>query len=586
MGATAGPHSGLHSVSVGPRLPAGTALGDYRLGEPLWPLRIADAYKATGPRGPATVYVVRAAIAANGPVRDQIIAGTRSAASMPEHKHLVRTLAAGLTGDVLWIATEEVDGSLVRDMLAKKKSAGQAGLGARATGNLIGGVAAALGEATHGALAAESVVVNRGGRVRVIDLALASGTIAAAISGLIPPQSAIAPEVLAGASPAGPADVYGVGALLYEALVGSPLERGGPRPSEVVNGLSEQIDEIVARSCHRDPEKRFGRADVLGEVATEALTKGGAINTAAVPLIDAAPTLDQQQVSLAAELAQPQTSAVDRALQAALADTTEKWLISKNKLDYGPFSLADVIKQIEKGEIVAGNVIQDKDSGARSEVSVHPLLGPMVDSTKQRLDQQRRAAAEVRVQSAEKKRGALLYAVIGLGVVGAVVAAYLIIKSATKDDGPTKIAAVSGIEGAQLKVKVSEPKAPPPRHGGGGGHHAGGGGGGGNFQNTGENVALDMSGDDDDGSSTLDMNTVYGVYSRAGGQLGGCLQSSGSGQASIGIIINGPSGRVTWVKVNGQQSGGLYGCLSRVLRGLQFPSIKGTRTRAEFDIAL
>ena len=585
--ATAGPQSGLHSV--GPRLPVGAQLGDYILGEPLWPLRIADAYRASGPKGPATVYVVHAPIAANGPVRDHIIAGTRAAAQLPEHKHLVRTLAAGLTGEILWIATEEIDGSLVRDMLSKKRSSSQGGLGARATGNLIAGVASALGEVTHGAIAAESVVVNRGGRVRVIDLALASGTIAAAITGLIPTQSSIAPEVLAGNAPNGASDVYGVGALLYEALVGQQLARGGPRPSEVVNGMSPQIDEVVARACHRDAAKRFGRTDVLGEVVGEALTKGGAIHTSAVPLLDQLPTLDQQQTSLATELASPAASGnsvVDRALNAALADSTEKWLVSKNKLDYGPFSLSDIVKQIEKGDIVAGNIIQDKDSGARSEVSEHPLLGPMVDAAKQRLDQQRRAAAEVRVQSKEKQRGVLLYAVIGIGVIAAAVVVYLIIKTATKSDDGPKVAAVTGLDGASLKVKVSEPKKPPPSHHSGGGNHGGGNTGGGNFKNTGENMALDMSDDGDDGSSTLDMGTVYGVYSRAGGQLGGCLQSSGAGQANIGIIINGPSGRVTWVKVNCQQTGGLYNCLSRVLRGLQFPSIKGTRTRAEFDIAL
>jgi len=585
--ATAGPQSGLHSV--GPRLPVGAQLGDYILGEPLWPLRIADAYRASGPKGPATVYVVHASIAANGPVRDHIIAGTRAAAQLPEHKHLIRTLAAGLTGEILWIATEEIDGSLVRDMLSKKRSSSQGGLGARATGNLIAGVASALGEVTHGAIAAESVVVNRGGRVRVIDLALASGTIAAAITGLIPTQSSIAPEVLAGNAPNGASDVYGVGALLYEALVGQQLARGGPRPSEVVNGMSPQIDEVVARACHRDAAKRFGRTDVLGEVVGEALTKGGAVYTSAVPLLEQLPTLDQQQTSLATELASPAASGnsvVDRALNAALADSTEKWLVSKNKLDYGPFSLSDIVKQIEKGDIVAGNIIQDKDSGARSEVSEHPLLGPMVDAAKQRLDQQRRAAAEVRVQSKEKQRGVLLYAVIGIGVIAAAVVVYLIIKTATKSDDGPKVAAVTGLDGASLKVKVSEPKKPPPSHHSGGGNHGGGNTGGGNFKNTGENMALDMSDDGDDGSSTLDMGTVYGVYSRAGGQLGGCLQSSGAGQANIGIIINGPSGRVTWVKVNGQQSGGLYNCLSRVLRGLQFPSIKGTRTRAEFDIAL
>ena len=230
------------SASVsGVRLQPGMQLGDYVVGEASWPLRIADAYRANGPLGPATLYVIHARIAANPHVRDHIIAGTRAAAALPEHKHLVRTLAAGLTGDILWIATEDADGQLVRDMLAKKKRAAPAsssasmsggpGLGTRAAGNLISGVAAALAEVHHGALDAESISVSRTGRVRVIDLALGQGTLAAMIAGLIPTQSSIAPELLTGAPPTASADVYSIGALLYETLVGSPLGRGPPRSS-------------------------------------------------------------------------------------------------------------------------------------------------------------------------------------------------------------------------------------------------------------------------------------------------------------------------------------------------------------------
>src|SRR5690242_8939012 len=263
-GTTSGSHSGI-VPAFAPRLPAGVQLGDYVVGQPLWPLRIADAYRANGPAGPATLYVIHAAIAAHPSVREHVVAGARAGAALPEHKHLVRTLAAGLTGDVLWIATEDVEGSLVRDMLIKKKQAGASGFGARGTANLIAGVTAALAEARHGALASESVIVNRAGRVRVTDLALGPGTVAAMLAGLVPAQSCIAPEVLAGGAIGEASDVYGTGALLYEALVGSPLERGGPRPSDVLPGLNQQIDEIVARSCHRDPAKRFGRVDVLGE---------------------------------------------------------------------------------------------------------------------------------------------------------------------------------------------------------------------------------------------------------------------------------------------------------------------------------
>jgi serine/threonine protein kinase len=114
-------------------------------------------------------------------------------------------------------------------------------------------------------------VVSRTGRVRVIDLALGPGTLAAMTAGLIPVPSSLAPELAAGAPPSSTSDVYAVGALLYEALVGTPLERGGPRPSDVVKDVNTQIDEVVARACHRDAEKRFGRVEVLGEVVAEAL---------------------------------------------------------------------------------------------------------------------------------------------------------------------------------------------------------------------------------------------------------------------------------------------------------------------------
>jgi hypothetical protein len=567
------------------KLQAGVALGDYVLGQPLWPLRIADAYRANGPTGPATIYVIHASIAQSAGVRDQIIAGTRAAAALPEHKHYVRTLAAGLTGEVLWIATEEVDGSLVRDMLIKKRQAGTSGFGVRGTGNLIVGVAAALGEATHGALSSESVIVSRTGRVRVADLALGPGTLAAMRTGLIPMQNTVAPEVQQSGTPTRTGDVFAVGALLYEALVGAPLERGGPRPSEVAQGATPQVDEIVARACHRDPEKRFGRADVIGEVVAEALGKGTAVEPPVATARAAEPGAGQ---SLNMQLANGADAAgiasgnavVDRALAAALADTNEKFLISKGRLDYGPFSLADVVAQIEKGEIVAGNLIMDKDTGARSDVGEHPLLGPIVDAARQRIDDQRRAHAEAKVQSAHTKKGAVLYSFIALGVIGAAVAVYFIIQSVRGDDEKKAIAGVSQLEGAELKVTVSMPKVPPAKK-----RPSGGGGGRAIKDNYSADLALDLS-DDSDETETLGMDKVFAVYSSSGRQLGGCLAQNGGGSANIGIIIDGPSGKVRWVKVNGQQSGGLYNCINRVMRAMQFPKINGPRTRAEFDIGV
>lgn len=590
----------LGEAQFAPRLNAGVQLGEYVLGPPMWRTRVADVYRANGPTGASTIQVVHPALSQHGPVRDAIIAGTRAAAALAENRHRVKTLAAGLTGDLLWIATEEVDGTLVRDMLVKKRQAGTKGFGARGAGNLIAGVANGLCDAVHGALSTESVTVSRRGRVRVVDLALGPGTMAAMQAGLIELQSSVAPEVQSSGQATSFGDVYAIGALLYESLVGIPLTRGGARPSEVVQGLNAQIDQIVARACHRDPQQRFSRVDVLGEVVGEALGKGGGVNTTSLPALERAASLEGHAPKVAADSISPPTQqaiptptsiaasgnhVVDRALAAALSDSAEKWLVTKGRLDYGPFSLAEVVAQIDKGDIVRSHIITDKDSGSRGSVGDHPLLGPVVEAAHQRLDDARRAQAEVQVQSHEKRRGLLLYGVIGLGLLGAALGVYFIIHAVRSDDGARNTIGISKLESGDLKVSVSMPKKPPSKRRAGGRRTSGGSTSASPSGAMDDTLALDLS-DDSDETETLGMDRVYATYAARGSQLGGCLHSTGSRAANIGIIIHGPSGKVTWIKVNGQQSGGLFNCVSRVMRGLQFPTINGPRTRAEFDINL
>ena len=143
-----------------------------------------------------------------------------------------------------------------------------------------------------------------------------------------------------------------------------------------------------------------------------------------------------------------------------------------------------------------------------------------------------------------------------------------------ESDGKARgVAGIASLDGASLKVTVSMPKKPrrdPSDDGDEGG------------TNEPKNLRREMS-DDGDG---LDMGSIYSTYSRQGSGLGGCLQRTGAGQASIGMIIDGASGRVTLVKVDGKQSGGTWACLNGVLRDMQFPKLKGGRTRAEFDIGI
>src|ERR1041385_7214761 len=99
----------------------------------------------------------------------------------------------------------------------------------------------------------------------------------------------------------------------------------------------------------------------------------------------------------------------------------------------------------------------------------------------------------MKVQSADKKRGAALYGVIALGVLGVGAAAYFGYNKFVKaDEGKGKTASISKLEGAELHVTVSLPKVPPAKKHTGG--HGGGGGGGGRYN---DNMSLDLSDDSD-----------------------------------------------------------------------------------------
>ncbi|HVV87393.1 MAG TPA: hypothetical protein VHE35_30335, partial [Kofleriaceae bacterium] len=392
-----------------------------------------------------------------------------------------------------------------------------------------------------------------------------------AAAGAVQAPGWLAPELARGEPPTAASDVYGLGALLYEALTGRPLTRGGARPSEVGKGVPPEIDEIIARACHDKPDRRFGSVAALRELVLDSLCRG---------LEDEAEGDDEEgNTAQLATLPEARQVQIPPALEQAMQEPDERWLVSKGRFDFGPFSMKGVVDQILTGHVHHGHVLFDKDEGGRTKVEDHPLLGPLVEAAKAAREDARRAHAEVQHQARERKRGVALYGIIALGVAAAGAAVYLIVGALSSDKGHHS-AGAGAIAQAKLTATVSPPKAPPRHTGGGGGHHGGGGAIGAGD----DTLALDLSGDDDD-ASPLDMGTVYNVYARAGGSLGACLGKTGASQASISIIIDGPSGRVSWLKVNGQATGPLPDCIGRVMRGLKFPS-NATRTRAEFEISL
>ena len=592
------------------RLATGTRLGGgrYTVGARLRRGLFAELYEAvdaTTGNG-VSIHLLLPELARHQQLMERLLADSQRAAGL-SHKNIAQVIELAVEGEHAYLATELVEGHSLRELLDRKRETGTVGFGAKGTLNIVthvcNALAAAAPQIAHGALTLGAVAVSRAGRIRVTDFGLAAAVPLVARAGHAVPS--LAPEVVAGGPASAAADVYGVGALLYEVLVGSPPIKGCTRPSEAVPGVPAAVDAVVGRAMNPAPERRFPDTAALRDALTQGLAsaarssdshtarpsgsmrvaQGSGQGAAAQAPAAAGPAASlakaAAQPSLAESLSRGRNSAQIAAMSAAFADHDEKWLISKGKLDYGPFSLAKVAQQVQSDQILPGHVIIDKDSGTRRKVEDHPLLGDLVFAAKERRDEQRRAHAEVQHASQEKRRGAALYAFIGLGVLALGGGAVFMVHKLSADKGG-KSGAIEALEGGSLQAKISFPtRAEQQRRAHS--HHGKRGGPGGASGGWDDSLNLDMSDDDDGTSERLTDDQVNPVIQRHGGALGHCLTSTGTHSANIEFIVK-PTGQVQYVRVNGQTKSPVSNCVRGVMLKMQFPTFHGVRSKHYFDM--
>lgn len=555
------------AVANGPGASPRVVAGRYRLERVFTNTPLAEVWDSVDIQSGAllTTFVLHKALS---PALDEAIEGAQNAAPLA-HANAARVVFAGQEDDTGYIVTERLVGSTLADVLSRRRQAGNAGLPAQGALGVARAVAAALAAAhdfvSHGAIDPNFIFVRGDGRVCLAGFGLGDALARLVAAGAVAPPRWLAKEILASghATPSG--DSFAFGALLYEMLVGGPVGPGAQRPSDVA-GVSPLVDQLISRCLAPDPSQRPQEGIEL------------------VALIEKAFAEPAARPSLSQEISTPSPAVVagDESNNPALADTVEKWLVNKGRMDYGPYSMAGVVKQIRAHQIVPGNVIVDNHSGERCKVEDHPLLTKLVERVTMERDDARRAQAEVAHASSEKRRGVALYGFIAAGIAAVALIAYFIVAKARKADGPGDVAGVSSVTEAQLAVKIGTPKteAAPKRSGGGRRSSGSRGSSGGD-----DTLALDMS-NDSGGSETLDPGQINNVVTRHGGSLGRCLSKTGSRYAGINFTIEGPTGKVTKVTVNGESSGGLQSCIAGAMRSMKFPPVDGPRTRAEFDISM
>ena len=279
-------------------LSKGTIVAGYELLQPLGPRSrsgiVYDAIDVAGSRRVA-VKVLDADLSDDDGFRDRFREEVIKQGSL-KHDHVLAVYEAGESQHGLFVAMAKVDGPSLRGLL----SAGE--LGAATGLEILEPVAGAIDAAhqqglVHRNVKPENILVAPDatgagrhpllgdfGSSRPLD-----GRMLGKVRGRDGEYNYISPEQARGEGDTTRSDIYALGAVLFEALVGSVpyardsakavlyahLYRPVPVASERNRQLPEQIDAVIQQAMAKDPTERYATGRELMAAAREALAHGG-----------------------------------------------------------------------------------------------------------------------------------------------------------------------------------------------------------------------------------------------------------------------------------------------------------------------
>jgi hypothetical protein len=272
-------------------LAAGEMIGGFRILRPLAHGGMGVVYLAQDDAAgrPIALKILASTIAADPDYRERFRREARMAAAL-DHPNVVTLLAAGEDAGRLYLAMRYVDGPDLHQLILAEGP-----LTPGRAVHVVAGIASAL-DAAHAAgivhrdvKTSNILLEGRPERAFLADFGLArpmaAGNTLTRAGGFVGSLDTMAPERIRGEAPGPAADIYALGCVLHECLVGrAPFARDGelatlwahlqspaPLPSAERPGLPKTLDAVVARALAKDAAARYLSAGALAEAAREAL---------------------------------------------------------------------------------------------------------------------------------------------------------------------------------------------------------------------------------------------------------------------------------------------------------------------------
>jgi eukaryotic-like serine/threonine-protein kinase len=198
-----------------------------------------------------------------------------SSAAGLQHPNVVNIFDRGEVDGTYYIAMEYVEGSSLKELIARGLTVGEA---IEVTRQLL--TAARFAHAhgiVHRDLKPQNVLIDQEGRLRVTDfgIARAGASEITQTGSVMGTAQYLSPEQAQGLDVTPASDLYSVGVILYEALTGRVPFQGDSAVAVALKQVSEQplppsrinpavppaLDAVVLRALAKDPVNRFASAD-------------------------------------------------------------------------------------------------------------------------------------------------------------------------------------------------------------------------------------------------------------------------------------------------------------------------------------